>query len=86
MIKGQSKFEINNNLTIGQDKNGMHYAEIRDNDNVIETVLTALTPLSSLQDRIRGKRDAARIDKTRITVFIICLLYLQVQKDVEVFR
>ena len=43
MIKGQNEFKINNNLTIGQNKNGMHYAEIRDNDNVIETVLTALT-------------------------------------------
>ena len=43
MIKGQSKFKINNNLTIGQYKNGMHWAEIRDDDNVIETVLTTLT-------------------------------------------
>jgi len=30
MIKGQSKFKINDNLTIGQDENGMHYAVIRD--------------------------------------------------------
>jgi len=43
MIKGKDKFKINNNLTIGQYKNGMHYAVIKDNNNVIDTVLTALT-------------------------------------------
>ena len=43
MIKGQSKFKINDNLTIGQDENGMHYAVIRDNDNTIDSVLTAFT-------------------------------------------
>ena len=43
MIKGQSKFKINDNLTIGQDKYGMHYAIIKDNDNTIDMVLTALT-------------------------------------------
>ena len=43
MIKGQSKFKINDNLTIGQYKNGMHWAVIKDDDNTIDMVLTALT-------------------------------------------
>ena len=31
MIKGQSKFIINDNLTVGIYDNGMHYATIKDN-------------------------------------------------------
>ena len=38
-----NKFKIEENITIGQDENGMHWAEIRDNDGTIDMVLTAST-------------------------------------------
>jgi len=43
MVKGPKEFRINNNVKIGQFENGMHWAEIRDDNNIIETVLTAFT-------------------------------------------
>jgi len=43
MIKGQRKFKINDNIRIGQNDNGMHWAEIRDDDNTIDMVLMAKT-------------------------------------------
>jgi len=43
MVEGKREFRINDNVKIGQFENGMHWAEIRDNNNIIETVLTAFT-------------------------------------------
>lgn len=42
MLKGQSKFAIDKNITIGQDKNGMHWAEIKDN-GIIQSVILRKT-------------------------------------------
>ena len=43
MIKGKDKFKINDNITVGIDNNNMHYAEIRDNNGIIETVILRKT-------------------------------------------
>ena len=43
MIKGQREFKISENIKIGQAENGMHWVEIRDDDGLIDMILTAKT-------------------------------------------
>ena len=43
MINGKGKFLIENNITVGIDNNNIHYAEIRDNNNIVESVILRKT-------------------------------------------
>ena len=43
MLNGKDKFLIENNITVGIDNNNIHYAEIRDNNNIIESVILRKT-------------------------------------------
>lgn len=50
--KVMKKFKIEKNITIGQYENGMHWAEIKDDDGTIDMVLTAST-LNELYEKIK---------------------------------
>ena len=40
MIEGKKIYKINDNLTVGIFDNGMHWGEIKDNNGIIESVIT----------------------------------------------
>ena len=43
MINGKDKFSIENNITVGIDNNNMHYAIIKDDNGITESVILRKT-------------------------------------------
>ena len=43
MINGKDKFLLDNNITVGIDNNNMHYAIIKDNNGITESVILRKT-------------------------------------------